>query len=346
MERFAIPFFVTGLVLMVIAALAMARDYAVPIAVAAFVYLLINAFAASLKRAPVVGRLVPDWLAKVVAIVALFGLMTGAGRVIARNVAELGNGVPGGQNVLLQNVEALIAEIGIEARITAADLLDRFQLDQVIGWALLTAQGLISDVSLVFLYVLFLLVDERFYEAKLKALVSNDERRDALRRTIARIGSEVRLYLWLMTLLSLGVALMTYLACRIVGLSGAGFWGFLAFGLNFVPTIGSITAVLLPVLYGVLTLSDPIDLAVLITLLAATQFVAGELFLPRLMGERLNLSSFVILLTLVVWGALWGPAGMFMAIPITVILVMIAARFETTRPVAVVLSKDGRLPDG
>jgi hypothetical protein len=62
------------------------------------------------------------------------------------------------------------------------------------------------------------------------------------------------------------------------------------------------------------------------------------------MGDRLNLSSFVIILTLVVWGAMWGPAGMFLAIPVTVILVMISARFETTRPIAILLSKDGRVP--
>lgn len=345
MSRFAVPFFVTGLVLMVIAALAMAREYAVPIAVAAFVYLLINAFAASVHRAPVIGTHIPRWLAKLVAVIAFFALMTGAGQLIARNVAELGTGVPGGQAVLLNRLDALVAQFGIEAEITAAQLLDRLEIDVLVGWALRTAQGVISDVSLVFLYVLFLLVDERYYEAKLRALISDDARRDDLRRTIARIGAEVRLYLWLMTVLSLGVALMTYIACEAVGLSGAGFWAFLAFGLNFVPTIGSITAVVLPVVYGLLTLDDPLNLGILIALLAATQFVAGEIVLPRLMGDRMNLSSFVILLMLVVWGALWGPAGMFMAIPITVILVMIAARFETTRPVAIILSRDGRLPD-
>jgi predicted PurR-regulated permease PerM len=52
----------------------------------------------------------------------------------------------------------------------------------------------------------------------------------------------------------------------------------------------------------------------------------------------------VILLMLVVWGAMWGPAGMFLAIPITVILTLIFARFDATRPIAVVLSKNGQVP--
>ena len=339
-------FYVTGLVVLVTACLWLASDYLVPIAVAIFVYLLINAFSGSLRRLPGIGPHLPVWLARLFAIVALFALITISVRIIAANIAELGGGIPEGQSVLLGRIEAAIAKLGLDLNLTTQDVLDRLAVDQLIGWALRLAQGLISDVALVFLYVLFLLIDERFFQQKLKALFPDPDRRQDLEASIRRIGTEVRLYLWLMTLVSLGVALMTYIACRATGVSGAGFWAFLAFALNFVPTIGSITAVVLPALYGLLILEDPTQLAILITVLAATQFVAGEIVLPRLMGSKLNLSSFVILLTLVIWGALWGPAGMFMAIPITVSLVLIAARFDSTRPIAIVLSKDGSIPDG
>jgi len=66
--------------------------------------------------------------------------------------------------------------------------------------------------------------------------------------------------------------------------------------------------------------------------------------LPRLMGDHLNLSAFVVLLSLVVWGVLWGPVGMFLGIPITVIVAVLCARMDRTRPVAILLSKDGRIP--
>ena len=337
---------VAGLVVLVTTCLWLARDYLVPIAVAIFVYLLINAFAGALRRLPVIGPVLPRWLARLFAIVALFALITISVRIIVANVAELGDGLPQGQSVLLARLESAINQLGLDFRITAQDVLSRLAVDELIGWALLLAQSLISDVALVFLYVLFLLIDERFFDQKLKALFPNPDQRLDLEASIRRIGNEVRLYLWLMTLVSLGVALMTFAACRLTGVSGAGFWAFLAFALNFVPTIGSIMAVLLPALYGLLTLNDPTQLAILIAVLSGTQFVAGEIVLPRLMGSKLNLSSFVILLTLVIWGALWGPAGMFMAIPITVSLVLIAARFEATRPVAIVLSKDGTIPNG
>ena len=344
-DTFARTFYVAGLTVLVTVCLWLARDYLVPIAVAIFVYLLINALAGSLRRIPVIGPVLPGWLARLFSIIALFALITVSVRIIVSNVSELGNGVPQGQSVLLPKFESALSKLGIDLRLTAQDVLDRLAVDQLIGWALRLAQGLISDVALVFLYVLFLLIDERFYDQKLRALFPDPDHRHDLERSIHRIGNEVRLYLWLMTLVSLGVALMTFIACRATGVSGAGFWAFLAFALNFVPTIGSIMAVVLPALYGLLILDDPTQLAILITTLSATQFVAGEIVLPRLMGSKLNLSSFVILLTLVVWGALWGPAGMFMAIPITVSLVLIAARFDSTRPIAIVLSKDGKIPD-
>ncbi|MGF1447223.1 MAG: AI-2E family transporter [Pikeienuella sp.] len=338
------PFFALAFVALLAFCLSATREYAVPIAIAVLIWFLINALAGAIRRAPRLGPKVPPPVAKAISVLVLFGATALAARVVVANVAELGAGVQGGQEVVLAKLEGFLGRLGIEANITPEQVFDLLAYDALIGYALATAQGLLADVSLVFLYVLFLLVDERFYEAKLRALVPDDAKRNELKITLARIGAETRLYLWLMTLISAGVALMTYAACDAVGLSGAGFWGFVAFVLNFIPTIGSITAVVLPCVYALLTLENPVAVFMLIGVLAATQFVAGEIVLPRLMGDRLNLSSVVILLTLVVWGAMWGPAGMFLAIPITVIIVLICARLPVTRPIAIALSRDGRLP--
>lgn len=336
-------FFTIGLVALVVACLTAVAEYAVPIAIAVFLWVLINAFANALRRLPRLGPAMPDWLARIVAVLAMFAIVSLSLRLVAGNVGELGQNVDG-ESVLLRHLQALGTSLGLRTGLSPEDLIERLEVESVIAWGLRTAQQLLTGVSLVFLYVLFLLVDQRFYDAKLRALFPDAERRDEVETTIARIGGEVTLYLWLMTLLSAGVGLVTGFFCWAVGLDGPIFWAFLAFALNFVPTIGSITAVVLPAFYALLTLDDPFRLFMLVGGLAATQFVAGELVLPRLMGDRLNLSSFVILLTLVVWGAMWGPAGMFMAIPITVILIIICARFEATRPIAIILSKDGKVP--
>ena len=71
------------------------------------------------------------------------------------------------------------------------------------------------------------------------------------------------------------------------------------------------------------------------------QFVVGNLIEPRFLGKSLNLSPLIILIALALWGAIWGILGMFLSVPMTVMLMIIFAHFEATRPIAIILSQDG-----
>ena len=321
------------------------RDILVPIALSVLIWFLINALATSLRRTPLLGSLLGPWSARVVAV--LFFLATGitAGRVIADNLTQIATDLSPETSPMLADLITFGQSLGLPSDITLDWLFGIYPLDRFLGNALSLVRGLISDASLVFLYVMFLLLDERFFDAKLRALFPDQDRRDNVRQTISRVSQEARVYLWLMFLVSLGVGIVTFLVCSAFGVRGAAFWGFLAFGLNFIPTIGSILAVVIPCFYALLTFDSPVALGGMVACLSATQFIAGEVILPRLMGDHLNLSAFVVLLSLVVWGMLWGPVGMFLGIPITVIGVVLCTRMNRTRPVAILLSKDGRLPE-
>jgi predicted PurR-regulated permease PerM len=63
------------------------------------------------------------------------------------------------------------------------------------------------------------------------------------------------------------------------------------------------------------------------------------------MGRTLNLSPLVVIVSLVVWGTIWGVVGMFLCVPIMVVALIVLAQFKTTRPLAVLLSADGRIPE-
>jgi predicted PurR-regulated permease PerM len=332
-----------GFLLALVAALALGRDYLVPIAVAVLVWFLINAVRGGLLRA--LPRL-PFPAATAASVGLFFGLVVAMISVIANNVAALGAGLVGVDDELIDLINRGLAALGLDQRVDLEGVLRGMRIEDLARAALGAARTLASDAALVFLYVMFLLIDQRYYEPKLRALAPDPGRRRALRLTLARIGEEVRAYLWLMTLISAGVGLGTWAICAAFGVAGAGFWGFLAFALNFIPTIGSISAVAFPAIYALLQFEGDAALLGLVGALSALQFVAGEVVLPRVMGDRLNLSSFVILLSLVVWGAMWGPAGMFLAIPIMVILTITLAQFPRTRPVAAALSKAGGVRHG
>jgi len=339
------PFFALGLTVLIVACLALTRDYAVPVAVAVLIWFLINALADALGRAPLVGAVAGRALRQLISVLILFGLIGLAVRIVAGNIASLSEGFTGEERAILVRVEGLAAALGFEIAITREAVLSLLEIDMLIGMAVATLQGLVSDIALVFLYVLFLLIDERFYGAKLAALVPDPERRGRIQASLARIGAETRAYLWLMTLISLGVAVMTYLAASAVGLEGAGFWGFLAFALNFIPYIGSAVAVTLPLILSLLQFGEIGTFLLLLALLAAAQVFVGNFVEPRVTGKSLNLSPVVIVMALSAWGAIWGITGMFLSVPITVMLTIVCAAIPSTRFVAIALSQTGDLGD-
>ena len=126
-------------------------------------------------------------------------------------------------------------------------------------------------------------------------------------------------------------------------LEGAVLWGFIAFVLNFIPTIGSIIAVLIPVIFALIQFPFISDVFILFTFLIIIQFVLGNIVQPRMMGNKLNISQFVVILSLVIWGAMWGTIGMFLSVPLMVILLIIFSQFESTKKLAILISGDGNI---
>ena len=146
-----------------------------------------------------------------------------------------------------------------------------------------------------------------------------------------------------MTVVSILVGLFTYAIAEYFGVRGAGFWGFLAFALNYIPTIGSFLGVLFPAAYAVVQFDNVETVLLFVLLLGVVQFVMGNLLLPRMTGDRLNLSQFVVILSLTVWGAIWDAAGLFLAVPIMMVLAIVLAQVDSTRPIAILLSQDGQV---
>ena len=86
-------------------------------------------------------------------------------------------------------------------------------------------------------------------------------------------------------------------------------------------------------------------LLIVLLVFGTIQIVTANVIEPAIMGRSLNLSPLVVIVSLMVWGAIWGVVGMFLCVPIMVVLLIVLAQFEATRPVAVLLSADGRIPD-
>lgn len=128
---------------------------------------------------------------------------------------------------------------------------------------------------------------------------------------------------------------------KAVGVDFAGFWALLIFALNFIPYIGAWLGVVFPAALALIQFDTPTPFLLTTGGLALIQFTTGSIIEPRVMGTGLNLSPVIMLLSLALWGSMWGIAGMLLAVPLMVIVMIVCSHFEATRPIAVLLSADG-----
>ncbi|MBT3423732.1 MAG: AI-2E family transporter, partial [Bacteroidetes bacterium] len=109
------------------------------------------------------------------------------------------------------------------------------------------------------------------------------------------------------------------------------------------PTIGSLIATLFPSIIALVQFSSFSHFFLVLALIGAVQILVGNLLEPRIMGQTLNISPLVVIISLTFWGAIWGVLGMLLSVPIMVMLIIIFAQFENTKSIAVLLSAKGNV---
>lgn len=200
-----------------------------------------------------------------------------------------------------------------------------------------SAISLLSTVLLVVLMTVFLLIERHVFIPKLLSFIhKGDERK--LTILWGRIIKQVNKYITIKVFVSLLTGLLFYIVCLIAKLDFAFLWGVLAVVLNFIPTIGSIIITVLVTLMAVVQYAPSIGWILFVGISAVSiQNIVGNFLDPRLSGNSLNLSPFIILVSLTVFGFVWGIVGMFLAVPLLSILQIICANVESTRPIAMLI---------
>ena len=320
----------------------------VPIVLSVLLVYVIDGLARLFARVPVVGPQLPGQLRYALSIVLIAVILVYVARML---IASLGNVValaPQYETSLLNAIQAMAERLGMEDAPTWAtlrrDLLAQISLQQAIGTTFASVSAIAASLVVIFLYGAFLLLEKRSFAAKIDALSSDPARVARLRRIIADINGKIGSYLALKTVVSVVQGVVAWAIMSYFDLQFAAFWAVLIGLLNFVPYVGTVLSIFFPVAFATMQFGG--DLGTVITLLAALsagQFVIGFFLDPWLMGSSLNLSPFVILVSITVWGGLWGIPGAFLAVPITACLAMIFAEFAGTRPIAVLLSGNGEV---
>jgi AI-2 transport protein TqsA len=110
---------------------------------------------------------------------------------------------------------------------------------------------------------------------------------------------------------------------------------------NYIPIVGAVAAIVLPAIFALVQFDGFSRALIVLAGLGSITFVVGNILLPRMQGDSLNMDPLVVLLSLAFWGALWGITGMFLSTPLTVLVMVILAQFDGSRWIAILLSADG-----
>ena len=243
-------------------------------------------------------------------------------------------------DTILPGIERLLAGApqNIQDQIKDLKWSNIVQVSVILGVIYAGAGGFISVLSglaLILLFMLFILAGHGLFERKIRAAYPTHA--DNLTDIIRKIDAKTERYFITVTLMNLVSGIIATVILSAFGVDLALLWGLITFLVCFIPTIGSIFALALPILIAFLqfgTLGTPV--AVTVTLVAV-EFLWGSVLSPRIMGSTLDLSPLLVLLGLIFWGWVWGPWGMIFSVPIMSMIKIVFELVPATKPIGILM---------
>ncbi len=255
-------------------------------------------------------------------------------------------------NVKLQGILEWVQQIsGVE--INALDITSALSQMMSADWIIKssgTLAGVLGSFTGIFvmtsLYLIILLGGILKYEQYIHYLEEGDDDGEKnILQGFEQVKNSIVTYIKVKFFMSLCTGCGFGLVCWFFGIDFALFWGFLAFVLNFIPTVGSIVATVPPILLGLIQLSTIPTLLLLALCLIVIQFFFGNFLEPKLLGTSLSLNTVVVILGLVFWGYLWGVTGMILSVPLLVLLKVILTQIPDAMLFVRLMGSSGKPDD-
>ena len=328
---------------LIILLLVIAKHLIIPLIVAISIWYLINTIAQYFQKFSLFRKSLPRSWSCFLAFVVIIGVLAFSVNIILANVEKMLMAVPRYEQTLDDLIAGALSWFEFEETPSLAKLLAEIDLRPL----MLTLGSSISNFAgkliLIVVYVIFLLLEQRFFKLKFQAFFSKPDQYRKGVTTLERINTSIRTYITVKTFVSFLTGGLSYIAMGIIGLDFAAFWAFLIFLMNFIPSIGSIAATALVAGFALLQFQELSPFLITLITIGLIQLAIGNYLDPSLMGRSLNISPLVVILSLALWGSIWGVIGMALCVPIMVSLMIILSQFPSTAPLAVLLSQNGRI---
>lgn len=280
---------------------------------------------------------VPAAAAVAVVIVGVIVGLSGFLALLVTSLSTFREAAPRYQARIAENLERIdevLGRFGLEA--TAESVLGIVEPGSILQLVSSTLGGLVAaavNTSLVVLLLVFILLEAAGFPRKLRAALDDPEA-DLSRYAAAMV--EIQRYLVIKTVVSAATGLAIFLWTWALGVDFPMLWGLTAFMFNYIPNVGSILAAVPALIVALLQLGAGSMVATGVGYLVVNT-VFGNIVEPQLMGRSLGLSPLVVFLSLVIWGWIWGPVGMLLSVPLTMVVKIVLERTPDLRWLAILL---------
>lgn len=327
----------------VIALLVIGKPFLVPLFLGIVIWYVIVSINEWLRRPQFVKKLIPNSISLLLSSILIIGVLFLLGNLVAQNIEMMGTNAPSYRVNIQQQLQRILEHLGLEKQYNLTSMAHEFNLSDYTGQLINSITGLAQQFVLILIYVVFLLFEQHTFPRKIVALNWSPERKTNFKKILKQANSATKTYLAVKTGASILTAVLSFGVLYFIGVDFPVFWAFLIFLLNYIPTIGSIVATFFPSVVALVQFDTLGPFFAVMIIIAGLQFLIGSFLEPRLLGNSLNISPLVIILSLVLWGLIWGVVGMLLCVPLTVIIIIVSAQFPNTRAVAILLSRNGNM---
>lgn len=317
-------------------------DLLTPLALAIFLWLIIDAFAKKIhEKFPIISRKLAVPVTLLISFLIL-GSMLAFVADYAQAFAKDISSYKGKLEDTISQVYHAFPMLGQPP--TLGQIFDNVDPAEILNKAGAVLKGFGSQAIFVLLYVMSLFVAQASLPKKIVAIFPDREKREKVMEVTTAIRRSMEAYLWVQTSTGALIAVSCWIIFLVLGLKNALFWALITFLLSYIPALGGIIASVFPALFALIQFPTIWPAIIILGATHAVQSFVGNIVQPRMNGDSLNISIIMVFISLAFWGKIWGGAGMFLSVPITVMIMIIMSQFPSTRPISIMMSANGN-PD-
>ncbi len=312
--------------------LTIAQSVILPLIIAWLLSYILGPVVTTLER-----RRIPTGVSITVVLLLLFGLCYLGGVFLISRAIAFWDAYPRYQESIMALLQASTSKWELPF-----DPLEGINWWSKIGGAMVVTldmmKSFLSSLVMIMIYLVFLLLGKPYFSYKLKKAFP-DEKGSKLSIVLGSISIQTGKYLFLQMIISLATGICVWGSLSILGVDFAATWGAFAFFLNFIPTVGSMLASIPPILVALVQPDGGgIGYALMVaSVLLTIQMVIGNGIAPKVMGDQLNLSPVVVLISLVIWGSMWGIVGALLSTPIAAAIKIVCENIESLKPISTLM---------